>query len=383
MKASYIPRLLTPPRESFFLLGPRGTGKSVWLAHTYSGAVRIDLLLPEEERRYRAAPERLREILPSAGGVVVLDEIQRVPELLPVVHSLIEEKGTTIQFIMTGSSARKLRREVGNLLGGRALLRMMPPFFAAELKSAFQLEWALKVGMLPMVLQAADPCEKVLNYVGVYLREEVIAEGLVRQVGDFSRFLEVCSFSHGNLLNGTEIAREAQVKRATVDNYLQILEDLLIAFRLPVFTRRSYRALVGHPKFYYFDTGVFRSLRPKGPIDREAELEGPALEGLVAQHLRAWVQAQRESHQFCFWRTRSQLEVDFIVYGPRGFWAIEVKRGKEVHSTDLKGLHSFGKEFPEATLLFLYLGKDKRKIDRVTCMPVAEFLVNLKPDQAF
>src|SRR3989338_3830418 len=178
----YVPRLLIPPKESFFLLGPRGTGKSTWLARYYPDAIRIDLLVPQEERSYLAAPERLRELadtLPS-GGILILDEIQRAPGLLPVVHSLIEE-GRGIQFIMTGSSARKLRRDVGNLLGGRALLRVMPPFFAAELGPAFQIESALKVGLIPMVVEAIDPLEKILNYVGTYLREEVLAEGLVRQ----------------------------------------------------------------------------------------------------------------------------------------------------------------------------------------------------------
>ncbi len=380
----FFSRLLQPPTESFLLLGPRGTGKSTWLAHCYPDAVRIDLLLPEEERRYLAAPERLREIadsLPAGRGIIVLDEIQRAPGLLPVIHSLIEE-GRSIQFIMTGSSARKLRREIGNLLGGRALLRLMPPFFAAELGSAFQLDKALKVGMIPMVWQAEDAWEKILNYVGICLREEVLAEGLVRQVGDFARFLEISSFSHGQLLNVNDIAREAQVKRTTVDNYLQILEDLLIAFRLPVFTRRAQRVLVSHPKFYYFDSGVYRSLRPKGPMDKEAELEGPALEGLVAQHLRAWVQAQREPHQFCFWRTKSQVEVDFILYGPKGFWAIEVKRGREVHSSDLKGLKSFSEEYPEAKSLFLYLGKHRLHKEGVLCLPLEEFLLQLRPDQA-
>lgn len=380
---NYIHRLLIPPKESFFLLGPRGTGKSTWLAHSYPEAVRVDLLIPQQERLYLAAPERLRELTDTlgAGGVLILDEIQRVPGLLPVVHSLIEER-RKIQFIMTGSSARKLRRDVGNLLGGRALLRVMSPFLAAELKDGFALHSALKVGLIPMVVEAADPLEKILNYVGTYLREEVLAEGLVRQAGDFARFLEVASFSHGSLLNVNEIAREAQVKRSTVDNYLQILEDLLLSFRLNVFTRRAKRALVSHPKFYYFDTGVFRSLRPRGPLDKEAELEGPALEGLVAQHLRSWVQMQKEPHQLCFWRTKSQIEVDFIIYGPNGFWAIEVKRGSELHSFDLKGLRAFQEEYPEATLLLLYLGKEHRKIDGIDCIPLESFLCNLKPEKA-
>lgn len=378
----FIPRLLSIPKESFFLLGPRGTGKSTWLKNSFPGAVCVDLLLPEQERMYLAAPERLMEISDALKeGTIILDEVQRAPGLLPVVHSLIEG-GSKIQFIMTGSSARKLRREVGNLLGGRALLRTMPPFFATELGDSFSLEKALKVGMLPMVWEAENPLEKVLNYVGVYLREEVIAEGLVRQVGDFARFLEVASFSHGNLLNATEIAREAQVKRSTVDNYLQIIDDLLISFRLPVFTRRAKRELVTHQKFYYFDAGVFRSLRPRGPLDKEAELEGPALEGLVAQHLRAWVQAQKEPHQLYFWRTRSQLEVDFVIYGPRGFWAIEVKRGSHVHSQDLKGLKAFKNEYPEASPSLLYQGEHARSIEGIDCIPLSTFLMQIHPDKA-
>jgi predicted AAA+ superfamily ATPase len=380
----YVKRLLVPPKESFFLLGPRGTGKSTWLLHAYPEAARIDLLLPEQERKYLANPERLRESVNAVpkGGALILDEIQRAPGLLPVVHSLIEE-GVDLQFIMTGSSARKLRREVGNLLGGRALLRVMPPFFAAELGEDFDFATTLKVGLLPMIREASDPWEKILNYVGVYLREEVIAEGLVRQTGDFARFLEVCSFSHGSIMNINNIAREAQVKRTTVDNYLQIVEDLLIAFRLPVFTRKAQRALISHPKFYYFDVGVFRSLRPRGPMDKEAELEGPALEGLVAQHLRAWVQLQREPHQLCFWRTRSDLEVDFVIYGPKGFWAIEVKRGKDVHPNDLKGLRAFCEEYPQATPLFLYLGKERLQIEGISCIPAESFLLQLRPDRSF
>lgn len=379
----YIPRILVPPKESFFLLGPRGTGKSTWLLYAYPNAVRIDLLQPEQERLYLAAPERLREVVEAIpeGGIIILDEIQRAPGLLPVVHSLIEE-GKPIQFIMTGSSARKLRREVGNLLGGRALLRLMPPFFATELGKGFHLEMALKVGLIPMIYEAKDPEEKIRNYVGVYLREEVMAEGLVRQVGHFARFLEVLSFSHAQILNVNDVARETLIKRTTVDNYLEILEDLLIGFRLSVFTRKAKRALIHHPKFYYFDVGVYRSLRPQGPLDKEAELEGPALEGLVAQNLRAWVQAQKETHQFCFWRTKSQVEVDFVIYGPKGFWAIEVKRGADVHGQDLKALRLFCEEYPEAKPLFLYLGKERRKVEGIDCIPLKEFLLDLHPERA-
>lgn len=363
-------------------MGARGTGKSTWVQKVYPQSLRVDLLIPEEERKYLAQPERIREVAESVGrgGVCVIDEVQRASGILPVIHSLIEED-LGIQFILTGSSARKLRRSVGNLLGGRLLLRTMPPFLAVELESEFNLKTALQVGLIPMIWEAEDPQEKIRNYVGVYLKEEVQAEGLVRQIGAFARFMEIASFSHGNLWNSTEIARECQVKRQTVDNYLSVLEDLLLCFTLPVFTRRAKRALISHSKFYYFDTGVFRALRPRGPMDKEAELEGPALEGLVAQHLRAWIVSQAELHQFAFWRTRSQLEVDFVIYGPKGFWAIEVKRGQDVNPDDVKGLLAFKEEYPESQPILLYLGP-KRIYKEILCQPLEEFLLHLSPAAA-
>ena len=337
----YIPRFVAVPEDSFFLFGPRGTGQSTWIKRSFPKAFRIDLLNGEKERFYTAKPERILDDIKALpdGSVVCIDEIQRVPALLPMVHSVIEDR-RNIQFILTGSSARKLRRALSDLLGGRALLRYMYPFLASELGAQFSMEKALKTGLIPIVWEAKDPSEKLKTYIALYLKEEVQAEGLVRQIGDFARFMEVASFSHGSLLSTSEISREAQVKRQTVDNYIQILEDLLLAFRLPVFTRKAKRALISHAKFYYFDVGVFRQLRPTGILDREAELEGPALEGLVAQHLRAWVQSQRETYQLAFWRTRTLLEVDFIIYGPKGFFAIEVKRGSNLSPEDVSGAYS-------------------------------------------
>lgn len=376
---TYIPRSISIPDDSFFLFGPRGTGKSTWVKHSFPKAFRIDLLNGEQERIYAARPERILDDVKALerGSVVCIDEIQRVPALLPMIHAIIEEK-KGIQFILTGSSARKLRRAVSDLLGGRALLRYMTPFLASELGDLFSLEKTLQIGLVPIIWEAADPLEKLKTYVALYLKEEVQAEGLVRQIGDFARFMEVASFSHGSLLSSAEISRDAQVKRQTVDNYLQILEDLLLAFRLSVFTRRGKRALISHSKFYYFDVGIFRHLRPKGILDLEAELEGPALEGLVAQHLRAWVQAQRETHQLSFWRTRTQLEVDFIVYGPQGFWAIEVQRGKILSPSDINGLKAFQEEYPEAKCCILYTGAKRTTYRNFLCIPVEEFLLSLK-----
>ena len=379
--ADYINRSMTPPEGSYFLLGPRGTGKSTWLLHRYPDAVRIDFLLGEEERKFNAYPERIRDVVAALpkGTTLILDEIQRVPRLLPEIHALIEAK-KGIQFIMTGSSARKLRRSVSDLLGGRALLKEMGPFLASELGERFSLDKALKTGLIPLIWESSDPEERLRNYLFLYLKEEVQAEGLVRQIGDFSRFLEVASFSFGSVWTSTDISREAGVKRATVDNYLHILEDLLLAFSLPVFTRRAKRRLISHSKFYFFDVGIYRVLRPQGILDSMQEMEGLALEGLVAQHLRFWVQAQQQPHTFSFWRTATKLEVDFIIYGPKGFWAIEVKRSNNLGPADARGLLAFKEEYPEAQCLFVTPGNRRESYRNIPVVPLKEFLLNIRPE---
>lgn len=381
--SKYIPRILNPPKESYFLLGPRGTGKSTWLRHQYPSAVRIDLLLGEEERRFSAYPERIRDLAASlpGGSTLILDEIQRVPRLLPEIHALIEEK-RGIQYILTGSSSRKLRRTVSDLLGGRALLRQMGPFLASELGEQFSLEKALKTGLIPLVFTSENPQQRLIDYLHLYLREEVQAEGLVRQVGDFSRFLEVASFAHASLWTTMDISREANVKRATVDNYLQILEDLLLAFTVPVFTRRAKRKLITHSKFYFFDVGVYRILRPQGILDSSQEIEGFALEGLVAQHLRSWVLAQHQPHSLSFWRTQTKLEVDFIIYGPKGFWAIEVKRSPNLGPDDVRALSAFKEEYPEAICFFVIPTKRKEYYRGFPIISAEEFLLRMTPEES-
>lgn len=380
MMADYIFRDLTPPEESYFLFGPRGTGKSTWLAKRYPNAVRIDLLLGEEERRFSAYPERIRDIAHALapGSQLILDEIQRVPRLLPEIHALIEEK-KGIQYIMTGSTPRKLRRSVSDLLGGRALLRQMGPFLASELGDKFSYERALKTGLIPLIWESLNPEEKLRNYLSLYLKEEIQAEGLVRQIGDFSRFLEIASFSHGSIWATMDISRESSVKRATVDNYLRILEDLFLAFTVPVFARRAKRKLIAHLKFYFFDVGIYRIVRPAGILDSIPEIEGAALEGLVAQHLRAWTLAQREPHSFSFWRTQTGLEVDFIIYGPRGFWAIEVKRSSNLSPSDVRGLLAFKEEYPEAECFFVTGTKHRETYRGFPVIPVEEFLLSIIP----
>lgn len=378
----YIPRKMVAPEGSFFLFGPRGTGKSTWLIHNYPNAVRIDFLLGEEERKYTAYPERIRDIVEgmTEGSSLILDEIQRVPRLLPEIHALIEKK-KNIQFIMTGSSGRKLKRSVSDLLGGRALVCQFGPFLASELGPRFSLKQALQSGLIPLIWQSAEPEARLRNYLSLYIKEEVQAEGLVRQIGDFARFLEVASFSYGSLWTSTDIGREAMVKRSTVDNYFQILEDLFLAFSIPIFSRRVKRKLVAHPKFYFFDVGVCRALRPQGILDSSQEIEGIAYEGLVAQHLRSWVLAQKQPHSLCFWRTQTGLEVDFVIYGPKGFFAIEVKRTQSLGPSDVRGLMAFKDEYPEAQPFFITPGTRRENYRGFPVIPIEDFLLKLSPTE--
>lgn len=375
-------RFLQGPKGGFFLFGPRGTGKSTWLHAAFNEALWLDLLDPETQRLYQARPERLRELIagrPEATNVVI-DEVQKVPALLDVVHGLVEGE-RPLRFILTGSSARKLRRGAWNLLAGRLVEAHMHPFMAAELGEAFVFQRALRIGLVPLVWNALEPDQTLRAYASLYLREEVQAEALVRDVGAFARFLEAISFSHGSLLNLAEVGRECQVGRKTVEGYLGILEDLLLSFRIPVFTKRAKRHLVAHEKFFYFDAGVYRSLRPAGPLDRPEEIEGMALEGLVAQHLRAWCAYREGEARLYYWRTKSGSEVDFVVYGPDVFVGIEVKRSGNVHSTDLRALRAFRDDYPEAAVFLLYLGTDRLVIDGIPCVPCDEFLRRLHPAQ--
>ena len=379
----FTPRFFSPPADHFFLLGPRGTGKTSWVRETYPDALRVDLLDPETLRSLAARPERLRDLVGgrvARVGQVVIDEVQKLPELLEMVHLLIEEK-SGVQFVLTGSSARKLRRAGVNLLGGRAAQKTMHPYLAAELGARFSLEEALERGLLPVVLGAKEPAEILKAYNGLYLKEEVQAEGLVRNVGQFARFLEAISFSQAAVLNLANVARECQVNRKTVEGFLEILDDLLLSFRVPVFTRRAKRALAAHPKFFFFDAGVFRANRPKGPLDAPAEVDGAALEGLVAQHLRAWCDYTAGAHRLSYWQTRSQTEVDFVVYGESGLYALEVKNSGQVRPEDLRGLRAFAEDYPEAQRLLLYRGRERLRRDGVLCVPVEDFLRELIPDK--
>lgn len=374
-------RFLEPPRQSFFLFGPRGTGKSTWLRQVLPEALVVDLLQPDVARELTARPERLSDLVRGAPGraTVVLDEVQRVPELLNVVHALLESSHRR-RFVMTGSSARKLRRGGVDLLAGRAIVRTLHPFMASEL-DRFDFNAALTRGLLPLVVASERPDDVLRAYASLYLDGEVRLEGWARNVGAFARFLEAISFSHATVLNVANVARECQVERKTLVAYIEVLEDLLLSFRVPVFTRRARRETIAHPKLFLFDAGVFRSLRPKGPLDRPEEIEGAALEGLVAQHLRAWVAYRAHDAELFFWRTRSGVEVDLVVYGAAGFWAIEVKHTARIRPEDLRGLEAFGEDYPRAELVLLYRGARRERRGRIWVLPVDEFLRHLVPDR--
>jgi predicted AAA+ superfamily ATPase len=375
-----IGRFFEIPAGSSFLFGPRGTGKSTLVRASLPNAVYIDLLEPELHRSLSARPELLRDQLAAHDGpvTVIIDEIQKVPTLLDLVHALLEEK-TGFRFVLTGSSARKLRRQGVNLLAGRAVLTTLHPFMAAELGDRFNLDDALEVGLLPVVLDSPDPRRVLDTYATLYLREEVQMEGLVRDIGPFSRFLEAVSFSHASPLNISNVARECEVGRKAVESWIEVLEDLLIAYRVPVFTKRARRALSAHPKFYLFDAGVYRSLRPMGPLDRPEEIGGHLLEGLVGQHLRAWIDYSRTDTKLYFWRTRSGLEVDFVLYGPEGLCAIEVKSTGRLRPQDLRPLKSFREDYPESSAIMLYRGSEPLLRDGIRCLPCEDFLRNLRP----
>lgn len=377
-----ISRYLVPINESYFLFGPRGTGKSTWLKATYPEALYIDLLSTNAYISYSANPERLKELIEGnpRKNTIIIDEIQRVPTLLTIVHQLIEEN-KDLQFILTGSSARKLKRTGVDLLGGRALLKSCYPFMASELGVNYNFNLTLEYGLLPLVVASTKPEEVLGAYSSLYLREEIQHEGIIRNIGNFARFLEAISFSHSSVLNISEVARECEVERKTVECYINILEDMLLAYRLPVFNKRAKRKLIKHSKFYFFDAGVFRSIRPKGPLDRASEISGQALEGLVLQHLRAWNKYSSGKHDIYFWRTKAGVEVDFVIYGESEFVAIEVKNSNKVHSKELRNLSSFKEDYPEAKLVLLYRGTEILKKENIICIPCDIFLKSLKPDK--
>lgn len=368
--------LKSPESRSFFLFGPRGTGKSSWVRERFPDAVYLDLLEAGLSTELLANPGRLERRIPrDHDGWIVLDEVQKVPELLDEVHRLIESR--RLRFVLTGSSARKLRRRGVNLLAGRAITLAMHPLTTGELADSFDLARSLRHGRLPATWVQDDPKAYLASYVGTYLREEVQQEGLTRNLAAFSRFLEAASFSQASVLNLSAVARECHVDRKVVEDYFTILEDLLLSVRLPVFTRRAKRKIVSHPKFFFFDAGVFRSIRPRGPLDSEEEIDGAALETLILQELRAVNDALGLGYSLHYWRTATGAEVDFVLYGERGLKAVEVKRSERVREGDLRGLEAFLDDYPMAQAWLVCAVPRRYREGRVEVIPVEDFLREL------
>ena len=362
--------------ESYLLLGPRGTGKTTWIKENFPNSQYIDLLNEAVYFELKADPHRLETYFPANVETrIIIDEIQRVPELLNEVHRAIE--GSQRRFILTGSSARKLKRAGVNLLAGRALQRSMYPLTALEQQSDFNLTKTLLLGELPQVKKSSLPHDFLQTYVNTYLREEVMQEGLVRNMRVFHRFLEIASFSHAQQINLSSIARELGVDQKTVASYFEILEDLLIAMRIPVFDKRAKRRLSQHPKFYYFDVGVFRTLRPRGPLDLPTEITGAALEGLIFQEMIAVNSYLHGAYEFYFWRTHNQVEVDLIAYGNHGLIAIEVKSSGYVERKDYAGLIAFRNDYPMARCYLIYLGEEEKHEHGIHILPAQTALLQL------
>jgi predicted AAA+ superfamily ATPase len=339
-------------------------------------ALRVDLLKESTFTELAGHGDRLEALADGHKATsIIIDEVQKLPGLLDEVHRLIESR--KFRFVLTGSSARKLKRSGANLLAGRARTLSMHPFTASELGSQFDLKHALRYGMLPTVWMEGDARDYLRGYVGTYLREEVQQEALVRNLAGFSRFLEAATFSQGQALNMVAVATDCGINRKTVENHFDLLEDLLLAVRLPIFTRKAKRNLVSHPKFFFFDAGVYRGLRPRGPLDSEAEIDGAAIETLLMQSLRAESANAGLGYELSYWRTREGAEVDVVLYGERGLHAFEVTRSSIFRETDLAGLRVFCADYPQAKGHLFYGGSKRYRFGAIEVVPLDEGLRSL------
>lgn len=361
-------------KESCFFWGPRQSGKSTLLKKRFPHAPYYDLLLSDEFERLNRKPSLLREELianPPVASVIV-DEVQKIPQLLDEIQWLIVNK--KIQFILCGSSARKLKRGSGNLLGGRALRYELFPLVSQEIPK-FDLLRALNNGCLPRHYLADHPEPMGRSYVGDYLKEEIAAEALTRNVPAFARFLEAASFSNGEVVNFTNIARECGVSSPTVKEYFQILVDTLLARFVPAFQKRSKRRVVQAPKFYLFDVGVANTLLKRGKITVGSEIFGRAFEHFIFQEITAHSHYSGLEYPVSYWRTTSGFEVDFIL-GDRTV-ALEVKGVPEVHTQHLRSLNAFREEYHPKKAIVVSLDAKPRDVGGITVLPWKKFLADL------
>ena len=370
-----IQKLLEIRDDSMFLWGPRQTGKSTLLKQLFPDAPYYDLLKSEVYTLYKMKPSRLRDecMMMDEGEVVIIDEVQKIPELLDEVHWLMVNRG--IHFILCGSSARKLKRSGANLLGGRAIRKTLHPLVSAEIPD-FDIDKAVNVGMLPRHYLASSPAKRIQAYVGDYLQQEVVAEALVRNLDSFTRFMEVAAISDGEMVNYTKIASECGVSSKTVKEYFVILQETLLGNMLPAYTKTVKRRVQVAPKFYYFDVGITNYLLHREPLRRGTAEYGHAFEHLIVQEVMAYMDYSESMKGLSFWHTQNNVyEVDLVVGNAEV--AIEIKSSDNVTTSHLKGLKAFGEEHPDCKLIVVSLEERPRMMNSVEIWPAQAFLKRL------
>jgi predicted AAA+ superfamily ATPase len=371
----YIDRALdlreTLGKKSCFFFGPRQTGKTWLISHLFPECRTYNLLDSDIYLVLSRSPGRLREEHRPGDRLIIIDEIQKLPSLLDEVHLMIESLG--VHFLLTGSSARKLRSSGVNLLGGRARSRFLHPFVSDELGAEFDLLRALNNGLLPSIYFSDDPEDDLQAYAGDYLKEEIAAEGLTRNVPAFSRFLQVAALCNGRLINYSKISNDAQVARSTVQEYFSILRDTLIGYDLPCWKGSVKRKPLSTAKFYFFDPGVVRFLQNRGPVREGSPEYGEVFETFLFHELRAWTDYRRAA-PLAYWRSKSGYEVDFILDDRI---AIEVKATATASARDLKGLKALREDSAFQRYLLVCHEQRRREVDGLTIMPWREFLSSL------
>ena len=365
-------------QESIFFWGARQTGKSTLLKTLFPNALWFDLLLSEEYERLSKKPELLREIILANRNIslVIIDEIQRLPDLLNEVHWLISNHN--IRFILSGSSPRKILRGGFNLLGGRALRYELYPLISVEIPD-FDLIRALNHGLLPRHYDSANPRKLVSSYIGSYLQDEIVAEARIRNVQAFSRFLEIAALTNGEMVNYTNIASDCGISAKTIKEYFQILEDTLIGRYLPSFQKRPKRRVITAPKFYMFDIGITNYLLNRTKIEKGTELFGKAFEHFIYQEIYAHSRYSDVNYPMYYWRTASQIEIDFVL-GDHEV-AIEVKATDQATVRHLKGLKAFAEEYDVKKLILVSNDPLPRLVDDIEILPWKVFLERLWKDE--
>jgi len=365
-------------QESVFFWGARQTGKSTLLKTLFPNALWFDLLLSDEYERLSKKPELLREIILANRNVslVIIDEIQQLPNLLNEVHWLISNH--KVRFILSGSSPRKILRGGFNLLGGRALRYELYPLISVEIPD-FDLIRALNHGLLPRHYDSANPRKLLSSYIGSYLQDEIVAEARIRNVHTFSRFLEVAALTNGEMINYTNIASDCGISAKTIKEYFQILEDTLIGRHLPSFQKRPKRRVITAPKFYMFDIGITNYLLNRTKIEKGTELFGKAFEHFIYQEIYAHSRYSDVNYPMYYWRTASQIEIDFVL-GDHEV-AIEVKATDQATVRHLKGLKAFAEEYDVKKLILVSNDPLPRLVDDIEILPWKIFLERLWKDE--